>query len=219
MDREILSIHRHSLINRIQIKSLNQDSRVDIGFISQFGIGFLSSFLVADKIIIKTRKESTQGLMITVTSLRDYFDVRPLADDHPIGTEVTLHLKKSKINYSRSLEYMGYLKRYICFLQIPVKVIDEKGKAALLGNHPLSYAHEKRSSFGFVAPLKFHHSEGHLFLGAKKNSAHIFALDTAKGGVSIFQDGIFVTQTDSLLPESAQGQRHRPNQFKRGREM
>ena len=165
-----------------EIKGINQDARIDIGFISQFGIGFLSSFLVADKIIIKTRKKSSQGLMITVTSLRDYFDVRPLADDQPIGTEVTLHLKKSKINYSRSLEYMGYLKTNIRFLQIPVKVIDEAGKATLLGNHPLSYAHEKRSSAGFVAPLKFNHSEGYLFLGAKKNSDHIFALDTAKGG-------------------------------------
>lgn len=186
-----------------EIKDINQDTRVDIGFISQFGIGFLSSFLVADKIIIKTRKKKSQGLMITVTSLRDYFDVRPLSDDHPIGTEVTLHLKKSKINYSRSLEYMGYLKTNIRFLQIPVKVIDEKGKATLLGNHPLSYAHEKRSSYGFVAPLKFNTSEGYLFLGAKKNSDHIFALETAKGGVSVFQDGILVTQLDALLPESA----------------
>jgi len=165
--------------------------------------GFLSSFLVAEKIIIKTRKKSSQGLMITVSSLRDYFDVRPLTDDQPTGTEVTLHLKKSKTNYSRSLEYMGYLKTNIRFLQIPVKLIDEAGKTTILGNYPLSYAHDKRSSAGFVAQIKFKNSEGYIFLGAKMNNDHIFALDTAKGGVSVFQDGIFVTQLDSLLPESA----------------
>ena len=66
-----------------EVKSVNRDPRIDIGFISQFGIGFLSSFLVAEKIVIKTRKGTSRGLMITITSLRDYFDVRPLDDDSP----------------------------------------------------------------------------------------------------------------------------------------
>jgi Histidine kinase-, DNA gyrase B-, and HSP90-like ATPase len=186
-----------------EIRGINRDSHIDIGFISQFGIGFLSSFLVADKIVIKTRKKSSPGLMITITNLRDYFDVRPLGNDEPVGTEVTLHLKKSKINYCRSLEYVGYLKSNIRFLQIPVKFRDEQGNTTFLGNQPLSYADEKRYASDFVAPLNFESSEGYLLLGAKMNVDHIFALDTAKGGVSIFQDGIFVIQLDSLLPEGA----------------
>ena len=39
-------------------------------------------------------------------------------------------------------------------------------------------------------------------LGAKKNGT-IYALEGADGGVSVFQDGIFVTQLASLLPEGA----------------
>jgi hypothetical protein len=35
------------------------------------------------------------------------------------------------------------------------------------------------------------------------NDSRIFALETATGGVSVFQDGIFVTQDDLLLPEGA----------------
>jgi hypothetical protein len=38
-----------------EIRDVNRDPRIDFGFISQFGIWFLSSFQVADKIIIKTR--------------------------------------------------------------------------------------------------------------------------------------------------------------------
>lgn len=186
-----------------EIKNINRSSHIDIGFISQFGIGFLSSFLVADKIVIKTRREVSPGLMITITSLRDYFDVRPLAGDQPVGTEVTLHLKKSKINYCRSLEYAGYLKTNIRFLQIPVEFLDEEGNTSFLGNHPLSYTHEKTTESDFVAQLKFTGSEGFLLLSAKMHADHIFALDTAKGGISVFQDGIFVTQLDSLLPEGA----------------
>ena len=40
-------------------------------------------------------------------------------------------------------------------------------------------------------------------LGAKNHGTNIFALESTDGGVSVFQDGIFVTQLNSLLPEGA----------------
>lgn len=186
-----------------EIRTVNRDPRIDIGFISQFGIGFLSSFLVAEKIVIKTRKNESAALMITITSLKDYFDVRPLEDDTPTGTEVTLHLKPSRINYCRSLEFVGYLKTNIRFLQIPVSFTDEQGNTRMVGNEPLSYAAHRTSDADFVVPVAFADSEGYVFLGVKRHDAHIFALESASGGVSVFQDGIFVTQDDSLLPEGA----------------
>ena len=64
-----------------EIRDVNRNARIDFGFISQFGIGFLSSFQVADKIIIKTRKASFPGLMITIAGLRDYFDVKVLEEN------------------------------------------------------------------------------------------------------------------------------------------
>jgi len=53
-----------------------------------------------------------------------------------------------------------------------------------------------------VAPLKIQDSEGYVRLGVK-NGTDIYALERADGGVSVFQDGIFVTQLASLLPEGA----------------
>ncbi len=186
-----------------EIKSVNRDPRIDIGFISQFGIGFLSSFLVAEKIVIKTRRGASAGLMITITSLKDYFDVRPMEDDMPAGTEVTLFLKPSRINYSRSMEFVGYLKTNIRFLQIPVSLTDERGKTTRIGSEPLSYAAYQQGAGDFVAPVPFADAEGYVYLGAKMHDSHIFALESASGGVSVFQDGIFVTQDDTLLPEGA----------------
>ena len=186
-----------------EIKNVNRDPRIDIGFISQFGIGFLSSFLVAEKIVIKTRKGASAGLIITITSLKDYFDVRRLGDDTPAGTEVTLYLKPSKINYSRSMEFVGYLKTNIRFLQIPVRFTDERGNTTIIGNEPLSYAAVQTAESDFVAPVTFADAEGYIYLGTKTNDSRIFALATAMGGVSVFQDGIFVIQDDSLLPEGA----------------
>jgi hypothetical protein len=186
-----------------EVRAVNRDPRVEIGFISQFGIGFLSSFLVADKIVIQTRKGTSAGLMITVTSLKDYFDVRFLGDDAPKGTKVTLYLKPSQINYSRSMEFVGYLKTNIRFLQIPVSFTDEQGNTTLIGKEPLSYAAVQKAESDFVVPLNFDDAEGYIYLGTKMNAAQIFALEMATGGVSIFQDGIFVTQDESLLPEGA----------------
>ncbi len=186
-----------------EIRIVNRDPRIDFGFISQFGIGFLSSFQVADEIVIKTRKASFPGLMITIRDLRDYFDVRVLEEDLPVGTEVTLHLKKSKIKYCRSMEYTGYLKTNIRFLKVPVKLKDGDSNTEIIGREQLAYATDKRAGTVFVAPLKFPESEGYVRLGAKKNGTNIHALESADGGVSVFQDGIFVTQVTSLLPEGA----------------
>jgi Histidine kinase-, DNA gyrase B-, and HSP90-like ATPase len=186
-----------------EIRSVNRDPRIDFSFISQFGIGFLSSFQVADKIVIKTRKAFSPGLMITINGLRDYFDVNVLEEDHPVGTEVTLHLRKSQTRYCRSVEYTGYLKTNIRFLKIPVELTEAGGNTSTIGFEQLAY--DKNASAGtvFVAPLKFMESEGYVRLGAKRHGTNIFALESADGGVSVFQDGIFVTQFSSLLPEGA----------------
>ena len=184
-----------------EIRSVNRDSRIDFSFISQFGIGFLSCFQVADKIIIKTRKASSPGLLITINGLRDYFDVKVLEEDCPIGTEVTLHLRKSQTKYCRSMEYTGYLKTNIRFLKIPVELSDGGGNTITVGREQLAYDTDERTGTVFVAPLKFLESEGYVRLGALHNGTNIFALAAADGGVSVFQDGIFVTQLNSLLPE------------------
>ena len=186
-----------------EIRNVNRDPRIDFSFISQFGIGFLSSFQVADKIVIKTRKASFPGLMITINGLRDYFDVKVLEEDQPVGTEVTLHLRKAQTRYCRSVEYTGYLKTNIRFLKIPVALTEGGGHTTTIGMEQLAYDTDESAGTVFVAPLKFQESEGYVRLGAKKNGTSIFALESADGGVSVFQDGIFVTQLGSLLPEGA----------------
>jgi len=185
------------------IRSINRNARLDFSFISQFGIGFLSSFLVSDKIVIKTRKPSRPGLMITITDLEDYFDVRSLDTDYPEGTEVSIYLKPSAIDYCRSLEYLGYLKTNIRFLNVPVDFESETGEKAVIGDETFAYERDERTGTEFIAPLDFSSSEGYLLLRGKKPADRIVALETVRGGISVFQDGIFVTQIDTLLPDGA----------------
>ena len=179
-----------------EIRDSDRQARIDVSFISQFGIGFLSSFLVSDKIVIKTRRAGQPGLRITITSLEDYFDVRMLPPDHPVGTEVTLHLKASKTNLSRSMEYVGYLKSHVRFLKVPVRLLDESGAASVIGDEPMRYDTADTADTDFVASLPFADARGYLLLRAKGHASHIYALESAKGGISVFQDGIFVDPDD-----------------------
>lgn len=194
-----------SLYQSTEVRGGGKSARIDVGFISQFGIGFLSSFLAADKIEIRTRKAGFPGLAIAIISLRDYFDVRPLDEDFPAGTEVTLHLRESKTRYCRTLEYTNYLKTNLRYLKVPVRLHDEHGQVIEIGNDAISYGRRATADIDFIAPLGFAESEGYLLLRALKPGDHIYSLDTAKGGISVFQDGIFVIQTESLLPEGARG--------------
>ena len=194
-----------SLYQSSEIHHPGNKPRIDFSFISQFGIGFLSSFLVADKIVIKTRKREDPGLRITITNLMDYFDVRPLNGDFAPGTEVSLYLKPSKTRYCRSMEYAGYLKTNLRFLDIPVQFHDQDNRSTTIGREKLTYENPKTADIDFIAPLEFKSSEGYLLLRARKHADEIYSIETALGGVSVFQDGIFVTQTDTLLPEGARG--------------
>lgn len=184
------------------LKTIN-NSQVDCHFISKFGIGFLSSFLTSDRIVIRTRKKDYPGLIITINSLQDYFDVRFASDDCSCGTEVTLFLSEDNISFARNMDYVCYLKNNLKFLTIPVELKDHRGRRATLGQEKLRYEKENKTGRDFVASLNFEDSEGYLFLKARENLGKLQALDYAWGGVSIFQDGIFVTQIDTLLPEGA----------------
>lgn len=160
-------------------------SRMDCHFISKFGIGFLSSFLCADRVTIRTRKNSSPGLVITIHTLEDYFDVRFAENDCPGGTEVTLFLKASNRSFSKSMEYLCYLKNNLRFLTIPVQLTDHRGRTMVLGSERFPYEVENRTGRDFVAPLSFKASEGYLFLKAKENQDTLYGLDYARDRKSV----------------------------------
>ena len=73
----------------------------------------------------------------------------------------------------------------------------------ILGQEPMDYAEEIRWGTKFTAKLDYHSSRGYLLLCVIENSEYIYDLESSRGGISILQDGIFITQVDHLLPENA----------------
>ena len=192
-----------SFYQSAEIENINRDQTLQFSFISRFGIGFLSSFLVAEKVIVTTRKADSVGLVITISSADDYFDVRQADRSIPIGTQVTVQLKNSHIAYCRSMEYLGYLKTNVRFLPIPVTFIDENANRSVLGQEPMDYSQESLWGTKFVARLDYRQSQGYLLLRVLENYQYIYDLEAAQGGIAVFQDGIFIDQVAYLLPENA----------------
>ena len=178
-------------------------SDLRFSFISTFGIGFLSTFMVADQIRIRTRKPSDKGLKITIADFKDYFDIRPLEEDFPVGTEVILTLKPTRKKAWRAMEYIGYLKTNLRFVPIPICFTDEKGNSVTIGGKLLDLFDSSPSMLNFPARIRLPNSEGYLLLRTRGNHGIVWDLESSVGGLSIFQDGIFVTQVEYLLPQKA----------------
>jgi len=174
-----------------------------VSFISNFGIGFLSTFLVARRIRVRTRKPGAPGLAMTLTDIGDYFDVRRADDETPVGTEVTVELKSSPVKHWRGMEYLGYLKSIARFVSIPVAFADSQGNTTLIGGESLNLFADSASGQNFSADLDIPPSRGALLIRTRGREERIFDLDSAAGGISIFQNGVFIAQTDDLLPPKA----------------
>ncbi|MGA7143459.1 MAG: ATP-binding protein [Desulfobacterales bacterium] len=178
-------------------------SDLRFSFISTFGIGFLSTFLVAERIRIRTRKLSGKGLVITIADFKDYFDIRPLEEDFPVGTEVVLTLKPPRDKAWREMEYLSYLKSNLRFVPIPINYIDEQGSTVAIGGEKLDFFDSSPSMLNFPARIHLPNSKGNLLLRTRGTQGTLWDLESSVGGLSIFQDGIFVTQVEYLLPQKA----------------
>ena len=99
------------------------------GLIGQFGVGFYSSFMVADEVTLLTRRAGeTQGTRWTSTGEGTY--TIEAADDAPQGTSVTLRLKpvdnEDKLyDYTSRWKLRELVKRYSDFITWPIRMAAE----------------------------------------------------------------------------------------------
>src|SRR3954453_6896979 len=69
-----------------------KDAAAAQSLIGQFGVGFYSAFMVADKVTLRTRRAGTEEGTLWESDGAGTYDISSV-DGLPVGTEVTLHLK------------------------------------------------------------------------------------------------------------------------------
>lgn len=92
---------------------------LDFHPVNELGIGFLSCFMIADKIIVETKKEGNISLKLEFDNLSNYFLVKNGMMNYS-GTKITLHLKD---DFKKNLKLDSILKNYARHLEFPIKVI------------------------------------------------------------------------------------------------
>ena len=103
------------------LESLTGDQQKDTQLIGQFGVGFYSSFIVADKVVVETRAAGAkpeEGVRWTSEGQAD-FEVETI--DRPAhGTSVTLHLKADESEFADSWRLRTIVKKYADHVPVPV---------------------------------------------------------------------------------------------------
>src|SRR5699024_4402779 len=104
----------------------------DFDIIGQFGVGFYSAFMVADKVVVQTRAyDSDEAYTWTSEGADGYtIEVGPQED---VGTTITLTLKEDteEEKYSEFLEeyrLQEIIKKYSDFIRYPIKMDITKSK-------------------------------------------------------------------------------------------
>lgn len=107
--------------------ALTGDAQKDANLIGQFGVGFYSSFIVADKVTVRSRKAgapANEGVVWVSAGEGEY----TVADiDHPgRGTEVTLHLRAEQEDLLNGWKLREILRKYSDHIALPIRMAQEK---------------------------------------------------------------------------------------------
>ena len=115
------------------LEAMSGDQAKDAQMIGQFGVGFYSSFIVADKVTLETRRAgaSSDEAVRWESNGEGSFSLENI-EKAERGTRVTLHLKEGEAEFVSPYRLKSIIKQYSDHISIPVmmteEVLDDEGK-------------------------------------------------------------------------------------------
>ena len=101
------------------IKSLTGDKQKDMALIGQFGVGFYSAFMVADKVTVLTKKAGDTTGWLWESDGAGGFTITP-NETAKQGTTITLHLKEEALDYLEPIRLRHLVRQYSDHISIPI---------------------------------------------------------------------------------------------------
>ena len=115
------------------LTALGSDQAKDSQLIGQFGVGFYSSFIVADKVTVRTRAagESADKGVLWESAGEGEYSVADI-EKKERGTEITLHLREDEKEFLNEWRLREIIGKYSDHIGLPVEILtkeyDDEGK-------------------------------------------------------------------------------------------
>ncbi|MCO1602855.1 molecular chaperone HtpG [Desulfosporosinus nitroreducens] len=188
----------------------------DLNLIGQFGVGFYSAFMVADKVTIYTRSYHQEGESFTWESDGVGSYTITEGEDRVRGTKMVLHLKEDAYDFAKEETIKRVIKQYSSFVPYPIMVNEQKvntvdalwtkNKSEILDNDYnefykfIANAHDEpllRLHFSSDAPLNIN-----TLLFVPKENLEQFGFGRTEPGVSLYCKKVLIQEKSPLvLPE------------------
>ena len=191
--------------------------------IGQFGVGFYSAFMVADRIVVTSRKAGSAEAWTWTSTGGEGFEVAPASEEDAKrvtrGTEIALHLKSDAAKYLESHEIERIVTAYSDNIQFPIELVPEEGEPRQINSASALWQRSKSeltaedyakayksiaNAFDEPAMTLHYRAEGRysyaVLLFAPSMKPFDLFEPARKGRVKLYVRRVFITDDADLLP-------------------
>ena len=109
------------------LKSLDENDAKNANLIGQFGVGFYSSFMIADKVEVISRKAGKKKVNKWTSNGECTYSIEEVNEEYPRGTRITLYLKKDEEQFLDKIYLGNIIKLYSDHIDFPVELQMDDG--------------------------------------------------------------------------------------------
>src|SRR5271166_4555775 len=142
------------------VSQLSGDARKDMSLIGQFGVGFYSAFMVAEKVEVLSRKAGEGQGWRWVSDGKGEFTVEPLPEAGR-GAKIVVHLREGEDDYLDPARLRRIVKTYSDHIGLPI-VLKAEGKEDTINTASALWT-RPRSEITAEQYKEFYHHVGHSF--------------------------------------------------------
>jgi molecular chaperone HtpG len=142
------------------LNQLSGDQRKDVSLIGQFGVGFYSAFMIADKVEVLSRKAGEDAAWLWTSDGKGEYTVAP-AEKAGRGTLITLHLRKDEDEFLEPERLKHIVKTYSDHIAIPIVLAGAEKEETV--NAASALWTRSKSEITADQYKEFYHHVGHSF--------------------------------------------------------
>lgn len=200
-----------------------KEAKDGLGLIGQFGVGFYSAFMVAEKIVVVSRRARESDVWTWTSSGGSGFEIARASDEEAArvarGTEIVLHLKDDAKKYLEAFEIERVVGAYSDNILFPIELVPEEGEPRQINSASALWQRSKSelstedykkayqqiaSAFDDPAMTLHYRAEGRysyaVLLFAPSTKPFDLFEPNRKGRVKLYVRRVFITDDADLLP-------------------